>query len=111
MTDADVETIVYRFYAESGRLLYVGITEEVAKRFLRHSGRLWWPEAVTVRLEAYAARREALAVEADAISNEAPIHNRMVPPEPVDSLPRPVSVTHMRVADIPIRPRLRLRNR
>lgn len=108
---ADVETIVYRFYAEDGRLLYVGITEEVAKRFLRHSERLWWPEALTVRLEVYAARSEALAVEAHAISNEAPVHNRMIPPEPVEFLPLPLSTQYLAVADIRPRPRLRLRKR
>lgn len=111
MVHADVETIVYRFYAEDGRLLYVGITEEVAKRFLRHSERLWWPEALTVRLEVYAARSEALAVEADAISNESPLHNRMVPPEPHDFLPLPLSTKFMLVRDIPLKHRLRLRKR
>jgi len=111
LTDDDVETIVYRFFRADGRLLYVGITQEREKRFLRHSERPWWPEVTRVRIETYPTRSEALEVETEAISAEAPVHNRMRPAAPDIILPRPLSTVEFGIAEVAPRPRLRLKSR
>lgn len=108
LTADDVETIVYRFFRADSRLLYVGVTQEREKRFLRHSERFWWPEVTRVRIESYATRGEALVVETEAISSEAPVHNLMKPEPAEISLPRPLSVVDFGIAEVSPRPRLRL---
>lgn len=104
-------TLVYRLYAADGVLLYVGITEELEKRFLRHSARLWWPEVATVRLEAYESRTDALRVESRAIYVEGPVHNRMRPDADEDELPTPFETLISDIAAFSPRPRPRLRAR
>jgi hypothetical protein len=107
----DVMTLVYRLYAADGALLYVGITEELDKRFLRHSARLWWPEVASVLLEAYETRRDALRVESWAIYTEGPVHNRLRPDADEDELPQPLSSVISGIEAFTPRPRPRLRGR
>ena len=63
---------LYRFYAEGGELLYVGITNSPGRRWARHSGRPWWQEVRTITLETHPNRTAALAAEARAIEAERP---------------------------------------
>lgn len=105
------ETLVYRLYAADGALLYLGITEELEKRFLRHSARRWWPEVAAVRLEAYETRTDALRVEARAIYEEGPLHNKMRPDSDEDEMPSPVETFISDISAFMPRPRPRLRRR
>jgi hypothetical protein len=69
-------TVVYRFYAADGRLLYVGITCHLAARFARHAAeKYWWPQVAKKTAVLYPAREDALAEEARAILEESPLHN------------------------------------
>lgn len=104
-------TVLYRLYDERNVLLYVGITEELPKRFLRHSARLWWPEVHTVCLEAYEGRTQALRAESRAIAVEGPLHNRLRPEPDEDEPPRPLTMTVSSIEQFQPRPRLRLRSR
>ena len=69
-------TIVYRLFDELDELLYVGLTNDVMRRWKEHSLRSdWWSEVVTGSVVAYRGRHEALAVERRAIRTERPRHN------------------------------------
>lgn len=69
-------TVLYRYFAESGELLYVGISKTFANRAQQHNqGSSWFHESVTVTLEHFDTRKEALAAEARAIKNEQPVYN------------------------------------
>lgn len=105
------ETVLYRLYDEHSVLLYVGITEELPKRFLRHSERLWWPKAQSVCLEAYESRTAALRAESRAIAAEGPLHNRLRPDPDEDEPPQPLSMVVLSIEEVRPRPRLRLRKR
>lgn len=105
------ETVLYRLYDERSVLLYVGITEELPKRLLRHSARLWWPEVHTVCLEAYESRTQALRAESRAIAVEGPLHNRLRPEPDEDEPARPVAMTVSSIDAFRPLPRLRIRNR
>lgn len=60
-------TAVYRFYAADGSLIYVGITNSLQARFLRHSeGKPWWPEVARKTVRWYPTRVEAATAE-DAV--------------------------------------------
>lgn len=105
------DTVLYRLYDERSVLLYVGITEELEKRLLRHSARLWWPEVHTVCLEGYESRTEALRAESRAIAVEGPLHNRLRPEPDEDEPARPLAMTVLSIDAVRPRPRLRIRNR
>ena len=69
-------TVLYRYFAESGELLYVGISKTFANRAQQHNqGSSWFQESVPVTLEHFSSRKEALAAEAKAIKNEQPVYN------------------------------------
>nr|WP_221374324.1 GIY-YIG nuclease family protein [Actinoplanes polyasparticus] len=79
---ADIlEPTVYRFFDAQGRLLYVGCSENVLKRFRRHSrpyskSAAWWPLQVRHSLTTYPNLVVALAAELHAIATESPLYNR-----------------------------------
>lgn len=105
------DTVLYRLYDGRNVLLYVGITEELPKRLLRHSARLWWPEVHTVCLEAYESRTQALRAESRAIAVEGPLHNRLRPEPDEDEPAKPLTIAVLSIEEVRPRPRLRLRNR
>ncbi len=71
---------VYRFFDASGRLLYVGFTENPLERFLHHSYQSpWWHLQVRHELEQFADVSSALAAEAGALDSEAPLFNKCGP--------------------------------
>jgi len=78
-------TQLYRFFSDSGQLLYVGISFSAAERFAQHrDGSGFWPEVKTIQLENYASRELALAAESRAIWLEKPLHNRQGSARPPD---------------------------
>lgn len=51
---------VYRFYNDTGALLYVGITSNPKTRFARHAeAQPWWWEVASWLLDWYGSREEA----------------------------------------------------
>lgn len=71
---------VYRCYSETGELLYIGCTSNLAHREANHrSSSRWYPSMATVRLTGpfvgSGARQRAMAYEAAAIASERPTHN------------------------------------
>ena len=79
-------TALYRFYAAGGRLLYIGITDDLRARLAAHEARKsWWPEVRRTTVEWHTTRQEALAAEAAAIRAECPVHNitHAVPAKPL----------------------------
>lgn len=69
-------TVLYRYFAESGELLYVGISKSFANRAQQHNqGSTWFHESVSVTLEHFETREAALRAETQAIKNEKPVYN------------------------------------
>lgn len=72
----DEPTALYRFYDPDGRLLYVGITANLAQRWEDHSAeKFWWPRVARRTVVLYGSRKDALDAESIAIVKESPIHN------------------------------------
>lgn len=69
-------TSLYRFYGRKNLLLYIGITNNMIRRFGTHGEqKSWHPDVVRVEVEHYPSRQHALSAEAAAIAAEAPIYN------------------------------------
>lgn len=67
---------LYRFYDDSGQLLYVGITANPGQRWTQHAhAKPWWHHVATVTLEQHPNREAVLAAERTAIITEQPRHN------------------------------------
>lgn len=86
---------LYRFYAEDGSLLYIGITLNVASRFRDHAhGKPWWTSVHRIELEHYDDRDSVLVAETAAIRAEHPrynvIHNTRAPRFVAPAKPRTV---------------------
>lgn len=72
----DQRTALYRFFDESGALLYVGITANLEDRLAHHErNKPWWPEVFSKHIEWFDTRPPARAAELKAILEERPIHN------------------------------------
>lgn len=69
-------TALYRFFAQDGQLLYVGITINPAIRWHQHSkNKPDWRKVAVVRLEHHENREDALDAERQAIQTELPLWN------------------------------------
>jgi predicted GIY-YIG superfamily endonuclease len=67
---------VYRLFDASGRLLYVGYTNDPIARLKSHSCMSpWWPAVANVQLTHFRTYREGIVAERSAIETEDPIHN------------------------------------
>ncbi len=67
---------LYRFFAHDDTLLYVGITNNPARRFSKHKDeKEWWLDVARIDLEQFASREELLDAERQAIQDERPLHN------------------------------------
>lgn len=67
---------LYRYYADDGVLLYVGITNDMSRRMDQHAAdKGWWQEVRGVTVEWYDTRDAVLAAERRAIAVEQPRHN------------------------------------
>lgn len=76
MTTATRPHALYRFFDASGALLYVGITNNPARRFTQHGvDREWWHEVETIRMQRFDDRESVLAAEREAIKTEQPRYN------------------------------------
>lgn len=68
---------LYRLRDHAGRLLYVGVTKNVAGRLTQHrqDNRLWWPAVATQEVEEFPDRATAELAEKAAIDAERPALN------------------------------------
>lgn len=67
---------VYRIYSRDGTLLYVGMSEDPAKRMIQHRGEKAWPEEVAgFASEEFSDRAAASEEERRAIAVEKPKYN------------------------------------
>lgn len=75
-TTAEKPHALYRFFDPEGVLLYVGITNNPARRFAQHgAARDWWYEVDTIRMERFPDRESVLLAEREAIQAERPRYN------------------------------------
>lgn len=71
---------LYRFYGDTGQLLYVGITNDPARRISQHAAKKnWWRAVRGISLEWYSNREDAAAAEKRAIAIEKPMTNIVRP--------------------------------
>ena len=71
---------LYRFYGDTGQLLYVGITHDPGKRLAQHmTTKHWWTSVRGIALEWYTNREDAAAAERRAIRVERPLMNLQRP--------------------------------
>jgi predicted GIY-YIG superfamily endonuclease len=70
-------TCLYRLYDASGRLLYVGITSNIARRWKEHRTKHpeWWPQVAQQRVGWFLLRDHAWYAEREAVRTELPLHN------------------------------------
>jgi energy-coupling factor transporter ATP-binding protein EcfA2 len=66
---------LYRWFDTDGKLLYVGITNDMARRTTEHQDKPWWPEVASSQVEWFPSRKAVLAAEKAAIEAEHPLHN------------------------------------
>ena len=66
----------YKFYAEDGSPIYVGITKNPRKRFLEHKEKAWYANAAFYELLGFETRVEARAWERWFIRVFSPPKNR-----------------------------------
>lgn len=72
----EAPTALYRFFANDGALLYVGITGHLKARIAAHAKeKPWWPQVGRKTVEWFATRDEAIRAEDRAIHDERPVHN------------------------------------
>jgi hypothetical protein len=68
---------LYRHYDQDGTLLYVGITDQPARRLQEHErDSAWKGKIASVHTERFANKQEAVAAERLAILEECPIWNK-----------------------------------
>lgn len=89
-------TSLYRLYDAKGTLLYIGISNDPAKRFNAHRWarcRAWRHDIDHYTAEWLDTREQAELAEIAAIRSEGPLHNRMHNPtcdgEPWSGYPNP----------------------
>ena len=69
--------ILYRLYDTAGALLYVGITNNLKRRFERHTAdKPWWSDVATWRTDSLPGRSLLEAAEIVAIRYEQPRYNK-----------------------------------
>lgn len=69
-------TALYRFFRKDGKLLYVGITDNLGQRWSSHMrSKEWWPKVHKQTSEWFPNREAAAAAEVKAIKSERPIYN------------------------------------
>lgn len=87
-------TAVYRLFAQDRTLLYVGVAQDVGKRWREHAAdKPWWTEVRRQIVDWYDTREEALSVEVDAIRDERPVYNVQHSTTRKHVLPVPVPLT------------------
>lgn len=75
-------TTVYQYFAASGALIYVGITDRGVRRLHEHAdSKPWWEIATGCTLEHFETREQALAREEQLIRRYCPPYNYQHNPE------------------------------
>lgn len=75
-TVANEPTYLYRFFSRDGKLLYVGISNSITRRFAEHAATKSWFNLIGhASVEDYTSRPDALTAELLAIQTELPVHN------------------------------------
>lgn len=75
--ESPVRTALYRYYDDTGRLLYIGITGDLSSRENGHvRSSLWMQIVASSTVERHPGREDALAAERLAIETEHPLFNR-----------------------------------
>ena len=73
---------VYRCFDVEGKLLYVGMSENVGRRIKGHKSESGWYGIVSIiQAEKHCDKLAALTAEMIAIIDEKPIYNRRIPTE------------------------------
>lgn len=76
---ADETTYVYYFYDRQGNLLYVGMTDNIERRWAQHAvSKPWWHMVARKEYVQYPTRTEAARVEAHQIRIQRPMFNRAI---------------------------------
>ena len=74
------KTALYRFFDADGKLLYVGITGDIRRRWKQHEqGKPWWPSVAEKAVTWHGSRIDAEIAELEAIRDEEPEHNWQTP--------------------------------
>ncbi|MFG2900954.1 GIY-YIG nuclease family protein [Streptomyces zaomyceticus] len=69
-------TCLYRLFDVFGRLLYVGISSDLKRRWKEHRKKhWWWPQVVERREEWFDDRGSAFEEERATVRTELPLHN------------------------------------
>lgn len=76
MPKIELPYFLYRAADETGELLYIGITSNVALRVGQHAtAKPWWPEVADIQVEMFPCHKSALAAEKAAIKEGKPRFN------------------------------------
>lgn len=77
-------TVLYRFFAGGGELLYVGVSKRPVERWQAHKRTApWWPDVAYLTFETHPYERAALDAEVSAIRAERPLFNKRSAPAPL----------------------------
>lgn len=67
---------LYRYFANDGQLLYVGISLNTVARAVQHrNDKHWWDTVTTMTIERFPSREAAAVAEVEAIRTEGPLFN------------------------------------
>ena len=70
------EYSLYRHFDREGKLLYVGISMAIFRRFVQHhKNSLWSENIVSMTIEKFSSKADVLIAEKNAIEKESPLHN------------------------------------
>lgn len=86
---------LYRYWATTGVLLYIGISLNAVARLAQHKDKTWFPRIGTVTVQRFETYAEAEIAELKAICYEGPIHNIKGPRDAKDLGP---ALTRLRAA-------------
>lgn len=68
--------ILYRFYDDEERLLYIGVTADPGRRMSAHSrGKPWWQSVRNITMQNFSTSADLMRAERQAIKTEDPIYN------------------------------------
>ena len=68
--------ILYRFYDDEERLLYIGVTVDPGKRMSAHChGKSWWQSVHNITMQNFSSSSDLMCAEREAIKAEDPIYN------------------------------------
>ncbi len=71
------KNLVYKFYNENSKLLYVGITNDIGKRINKHKcDKKWFDEVDKIMVSKYMSRNECHLYEIMYIANDNPKYNK-----------------------------------